>query len=235
MPKREDATVEDEHETKKRRVDPSSDDLLDEYRPNNSVNDENSTNSAMTVNNNNNDPTYRAPSLVDLEHVIDCMSVESNLFAGFLQENYLHFFTDIDDVVGASQALSDSDQLTQFYEGYQNEQITEQINQNGLIIAARGLMYHNQHPLQTHVFKSMYKPLPLYYQASQNKKLVQILFPIAPSDSSLTPTSHNAIQGPYERLIMEYIPMAKKLPRNHLVNKLKLTPSTTFCVLSYDD
>lgn len=230
MPKSEDAAGEDEHVAKKRRVDPSSDDLLDDYRADNSGNEETS-NSALALtnsnnnNNSNNDPTYRPPSLVDLEHVIDCMSVESNLFAGFLQENYLHFFTDIDDVVGASQALSDSDLLTQFYEGYQNEQVTEQINQNGLLIAARGLMYHNQHPLQTHVFKSMYKPLPLYYQAAQNKKLVQILFPIAPSDSSLTLTSHNAIQGPYERLIMEYIPMAKKLPRNHLTNKLKLTPS----------
>ncbi len=230
VPKSEDATIEDEHVTKKRRVDPSSDDLLDEYRTTSSVNDENSTNSNTALNNNN-DPTYRPPSLVDLEHVIDCMSVESNLFAGFLQENYLHFFTDINDVVGASQALSDGDQLMQFYEGYQNEQITEQINQNALLIAARGLMYHNQHPLQTHVFKSMYKPLPLHYQASQNKKLVQILFPLAPSDLSLTPTSTTAIQAPYEQLIMEHIPMAKKLPRNHLVNKLKLTPST--CRFNY--
>ena len=223
--KNDEAVTEDEHVIKKRRVDPSSDDLLDDYRSSYSVNDENSTNAVL---NTNNDLTYRPRSLVDLELVIDCMSVESNLFTGFLQENYLHFFTDIDDVVGASHALSDSDQLTQFYEGYQNEQITEQINQNALLLAARGLMYHNQHPLQTHVFKSMYKPLPLHYQASQNKKLVQILFPIAPSDSSLTPTSNTAIHAPYDQLIMDYIPMAKKLPRNHLVNKLKLAPSMYF-------
>ncbi len=39
------------------------------------------------------------------------MTLEPSMFASFLQENYLNFFGDIDNIADASQYLSDTDTL----------------------------------------------------------------------------------------------------------------------------
>ena len=70
------------------------------------------------------DPTWRAPSLVDPELVLGNIALSPETFSHFLQGNYLHFFGDIDDVVQASSDLSMADYLMGNWEVTLSSQLT---------------------------------------------------------------------------------------------------------------
>ncbi|XP_046544815.1 cell cycle checkpoint protein RAD17-like [Haliotis rubra] len=54
----------------------------------------------------------RDPLLLNPEEVVEKSHLSGNYFASFLHQNYVDFYTDIDDVVRASQYISDADFFT---------------------------------------------------------------------------------------------------------------------------
>ncbi len=56
--------------------------------------------------------TYRPPQEFVPEDVLDNFNMESSMVTSFLQENYLNFFTDLEDIAAANEYLSDSDILS---------------------------------------------------------------------------------------------------------------------------
>ena len=57
-------------------------------------------------------PTYRPPQSFTPEDVIDNFNMEASMFTAFLEENYLNFFTDMDEIASATEYMGDSDLLS---------------------------------------------------------------------------------------------------------------------------
>jgi hypothetical protein len=55
---------------------------------------------------------HRPPLQFDIEQVLQNIPLEAPVFSGFLQENYIHFFEDIEDVSSALEYLSISDVIS---------------------------------------------------------------------------------------------------------------------------
>ncbi|XP_074643529.1 cell cycle checkpoint protein RAD17-like [Tubulanus polymorphus] len=80
---------------------------------------------------------YRDPLLFMPEDVVEKSNLSSDLFNAFLHENYMEFFTDIDDVVRATEYMSDSDYLTI---EWTSRSVMREYSSS---VAARGLMFSN--------------------------------------------------------------------------------------------
>eukprot|EP01103_Thecamoeba_quadrilineata_P014678 TRINITY_DN4428_c0_g1_i1.p1 TRINITY_DN4428_c0_g1~~TRINITY_DN4428_c0_g1_i1.p1 ORF type:complete len:639 (+),score=126.97 TRINITY_DN4428_c0_g1_i1:59-1918(+) len=84
------------------------------------------------------------------EEVMKLFHIEPSKWSLFLQENYLTFFSDIDDISSAADYLSSGDLLSTYF-GESPSMI-----ENTFSVINRGLMYSNRHPAQykyTHLVK----------------------------------------------------------------------------------
>jgi len=85
--------------------------------------------------------------------------MDGMFFNSFLQENYLHFFTEIEEVSNASSYLSDSDIIccsggtVRMY----SEEVKNALTPYASLIATRGLLYTNTRPAPRK-FQQFFKP-----------------------------------------------------------------------------
>lgn len=99
----------------------------------------------------------RDPLLVDPEMVTEKCHMSGELFNMYLHQNYLEFFTNIEDVVRASEYLSDADFLTTEWSS------RSALREYSASVAARGMIHSNKARAfassQTGVgFKPLHKP-----------------------------------------------------------------------------
>ncbi|XP_048381667.1 cell cycle checkpoint protein RAD17 isoform X2 [Stegostoma tigrinum] len=99
----------------------------------------------------------RDPLLINPEEVIENSHMSEELFNLYLHQNYLDFFSDIEDVVRASEYLSDADFLTVDW----NNRSTMQ--KYSTSVAARGLIHANKARARANCrggagFKPLHKP-----------------------------------------------------------------------------
>ncbi|XP_048451134.1 cell cycle checkpoint protein RAD17 isoform X2 [Rhincodon typus] len=99
----------------------------------------------------------RDPLLIHPEEVIENSHMSEELFNLYLHQNYLDFFSDIEDVVRASEYLSDADFLTVDW----NNRSTMQ--KYSTSVAARGLIHANKARARANCrggagFKPLHKP-----------------------------------------------------------------------------
>ncbi|XP_041042376.1 cell cycle checkpoint protein RAD17 [Carcharodon carcharias] len=99
----------------------------------------------------------RDPLLVNPEEVIENSHMSEELFNLYLHQNYLDFFSDIEDIVRASEYLSDADFLTVDW----NHRSTMQ--KYSASVAARGLIHANKARARANCkggagFKPLHKP-----------------------------------------------------------------------------
>ena len=89
-----------------------------------------------------------------------------------LEENYLTFFEDIDDVDQAMEYISDSDLLS--LKNFDYSQTFPHYNSQ---IASRGLLYANTHPTPRK-FQQLYKPksIEVSKEAIENSKTIQFYY-----------------------------------------------------------
>ncbi|XP_048256560.1 cell cycle checkpoint protein RAD17-like [Haliotis rufescens] len=81
----------------------------------------------------------RDPLLLNPEEVVEKSHLSGNYFSSFLHQNYVDFYTDIDDVVRASQYISDADFFTA-------EWASRSAMENyAASIATRGVIHSNSH------------------------------------------------------------------------------------------
>ncbi|XP_067885684.1 cell cycle checkpoint protein RAD17 [Heterodontus francisci] len=100
----------------------------------------------------------RDPLLVNPEEVIENSHMSEELFNLYLHQNYLDFFSDLEDVVRATDYLSDADFLTVDW----NHRSTMQ--KYSTSVAARGLIHANKARARANCkggagFKPLHKPL----------------------------------------------------------------------------
>ncbi|XP_043919818.1 cell cycle checkpoint protein RAD17 [Protopterus annectens] len=107
----------------------------------------------------------RDPLLVNPEEVIEKSQVSGELFHLYLHQNYLDFFTEIDDVVRASDYLSTSDFLTAEWSSRST------MKEYSASVAARGLIFSNtDRALANSHSRVGFKPLHKPQWLSVNKK-----------------------------------------------------------------
>ncbi|XP_067838866.1 cell cycle checkpoint protein RAD17 [Heptranchias perlo] len=99
----------------------------------------------------------RDPLLVNPEEVIENSHMSEELFNLYLHQNYLDFFSDIEDIVRASDYLSDADFLTADW----NHRST--MGKYSTSVAARGLIHANKARARANCkggvgFKPLHKP-----------------------------------------------------------------------------
>ncbi|XP_072438232.1 cell cycle checkpoint protein RAD17 [Chiloscyllium punctatum] len=99
----------------------------------------------------------RDPLLINPEEVIENSHMSKELFSLYLHQNYLDFFSEIEDIVRASEYLSDADFLTVDW----NNRSTMQ--KYSTSVAARGLIHANKARARANCkggagFKPLHKP-----------------------------------------------------------------------------
>ncbi|KAK2189324.1 hypothetical protein NP493_109g05003 [Ridgeia piscesae] len=80
---------------------------------------------------------YRDPLLVNPEEVIERSQLSGEFFTAFLHQNYPEFYMSVDDLVSASEYLSDADYLTTDWVNRST------LTQYGACVASRGIMFCN--------------------------------------------------------------------------------------------
>ncbi|KAJ8262961.1 hypothetical protein COCON_G00154180 [Conger conger] len=132
--------------------------------------------------------------LVDPEAVVEKSHMSGELFNLYLQQNYLDFFSEMEDVARASEYLSDSDFLTAEWTSRST------MREYGSSVATRGLIHSNsaraRADSQTSVgFKPLHKPhwLLVSKKYRENCQAAQCLF----TSYCLTPLSLQTELLPY--------------------------------------
>ncbi|KAG5281180.1 hypothetical protein AALO_G00068280 [Alosa alosa] len=115
--------------------------------------------------------------LVDPEMVVERSHMSGEFFSLYLQQNYVDFFSDVDDVARASEYLSDADFLTAEWTSRST------MREYGSSVATRGLIHANsaraKADCQTSVgFRPLHKPhwLLVNKKYRENCQAVQSLF-----------------------------------------------------------
>ncbi|XP_008282558.1 cell cycle checkpoint protein RAD17 [Stegastes partitus] len=94
---------------------------------------------------------YREPLLVDPELVVERSHMSGEFFSLYLHQNYLDFFSEVEDVHRASEYLSDADLLTSDWMS------RDTMGNYGCSVATRGLLHSNSQ--QVYVgFRPLHKP-----------------------------------------------------------------------------
>ncbi|KAL0978993.1 hypothetical protein UPYG_G00179030 [Umbra pygmaea] len=94
---------------------------------------------------------HRDRLLVDPEDVVERSHMSGEFFSLYLQQNYLDFFSDVEDVARASEYLSDADFLTADW----NSRST--MGEYGSSVATRGLLHSNSGHVAAG-FRPLHKP-----------------------------------------------------------------------------
>jgi hypothetical protein len=69
------------------------------------------------------DKRQRPPPDFNMEHVLQNIAIDSNLFVNYLQENYLHFFSDIEEAADTCSVLSSADLMAGFKTSSMNDSL----------------------------------------------------------------------------------------------------------------
>uniref|UniRef100_A0A8K9VCW6 RAD17 checkpoint clamp loader component n=1 Tax=Oncorhynchus mykiss TaxID=8022 RepID=A0A8K9VCW6_ONCMY len=131
---------------------------------------------------------HRDRLLVDPEAVVERSHMSGEFFSLYLQQNYLEFFSDVEDVARASEYLSDADFLTAEWSSRST------MGEYGSSVATRGLLHSNS----GHVaggFRPLHKPnwLLVNKKYRENCQAAQSLF----ISFCLTPVSLQTELLPY--------------------------------------
>ena len=123
---------------------------------------------------------HRDPMLVNPEDVIEKCHLTSEFFTAYLHQNYLDFYSDVEDVVSASHYLSDADYLTV------NWATRSTLREYASSVAARSMMFCNSSRAGHSVkgagsglgWKPLHKPqwFSVVKQARSNCQAVKDLF-----------------------------------------------------------
>lgn len=133
------------------------------------------------------------------EDVINNVHLDASTFVSFLHENYLSFFTDVDDIAHAADYLCESDSMLQFMEH-------NLLSSYSASVATRGLLYSNNHEVPRR-FTAIHKPQLHHMRPllQSNKAKVR--------DYSLQRQFGTNV-GPSSTIFCEVLPFMKKiLPR----------------------
>uniref|UniRef100_A0AAQ5YXJ4 AAA+ ATPase domain-containing protein n=1 Tax=Amphiprion ocellaris TaxID=80972 RepID=A0AAQ5YXJ4_AMPOC len=131
---------------------------------------------------------YREPLLVDPEIVVERSHMSGEFFNLYLHQNYLDFFSEVEDVDRASEYLSDADLLTADWMSRNT------MGDYGCSVATRGLLHSNSQ--QVYVgFRPLHKPnwLMVNKKHRENCLTAQFLF----RSFCLTPISLQTELLPY--------------------------------------
>ncbi|XP_034547348.1 cell cycle checkpoint protein RAD17 isoform X2 [Notolabrus celidotus] len=114
---------------------------------------------------------HRGPLLVDPELVVERSHMSGDFFNLYLHQNYLDFFSDIEDVERASEYLSDADLLTADWTNRST------MGGYGSSVATRGLLYSNSQQVSVG-FRPLHKPhwLLVNKKHRENSAAAQSLF-----------------------------------------------------------
>ncbi|OWF38083.1 cell cycle checkpoint protein RAD17-like [Mizuhopecten yessoensis] len=80
---------------------------------------------------------HRDPLIINPEDVVEKSHLSGDYFSAYLHQNYMEFFTDLDDIARASQYLSDADHLT---EDWASRSVLQQYAAS---VATRGIIHAN--------------------------------------------------------------------------------------------
>ncbi|XP_037536705.1 cell cycle checkpoint protein RAD17 [Nematolebias whitei] len=94
---------------------------------------------------------HREPLLINPELVVERSQMSAEVFSLYLHQNYLDFFSDMEDVGRASEYLSDADLLSA---DWTSRSI---LGQYGSSVATRGLLHSNSHQVSS-AFRPLHKP-----------------------------------------------------------------------------
>ncbi|KAM3611530.1 uncharacterized protein V6R79_020092 [Siganus canaliculatus] len=113
----------------------------------------------------------RESLLVNPEWVVERSHMSGEFFNLYLHQNYLDFFSEVDDVVRASEYLSDADLLTA---DWTSRSIMEDYKSS---VATRGLLHSNSRQVSVG-FRPLHKPnwLLVYKNYQENSSAAQSLF-----------------------------------------------------------
>ncbi|KAI1900437.1 hypothetical protein AGOR_G00049930 [Albula goreensis] len=170
--------------------------------------------------------------LVDPELVVEKSHMSGELFNLYLQQNYVDFFSEIEDVAQASAYLSDSDFLTSEWSSRST------MREYGSSVATRGLIHSNSARAransQTSVgFRPLHKPhwLQVSKKYRENCQAAQCLF----TSYCLTPVSLQTemlpyltkITNPYRKMAqIAFIQEVGHLPLRKYPGRMKLEALT---------
>ncbi|KAK2837067.1 hypothetical protein Q5P01_014279 [Channa striata] len=131
---------------------------------------------------------HRETLLVDPELVIERSHMPGDFFNLYLHQNYLDFFTDVEDVERASEYLSDADHLTADWTSRST------MGDYGSLVATRGLLHSNNQQVSVG-FRPLHKPnwLLVNKKYRENCLAAQSLF----RSFCLTPVSLQTVLLPY--------------------------------------
>ncbi|XP_064792719.1 cell cycle checkpoint protein RAD17 isoform X2 [Oncorhynchus masou masou] len=131
---------------------------------------------------------HRDRLLVDPEAVVERSHVSGEFFSLYLQQNYLEFFSDVEDVARASEYLSDADFLSAEWSSRST------MGEYGSSVATRGLLHSNSGHV-TGGFRPLHKPnwLLVNKKYRENCQAAQSLF----ISFCLTPVSLQTELLPY--------------------------------------
>ncbi|XP_029915986.1 cell cycle checkpoint protein RAD17 [Myripristis murdjan] len=146
---------------------------------------------------------HRQTLLVDPEVVVERSHMSGEFFNLYLHQNYLDFFSEVEDVVRASEYLSDADFLTADWTNRSS------LGEYGPSVATRGLLHSNSTQVSVG-FRPLHKPnwLLVSKKYRENSLAARSLF----ADFCLTPVS----------LQTELLPYLAKLT-NPLRNQAQIT------------
>uniref|UniRef100_A0A4W6E6X5 RAD17 checkpoint clamp loader component n=1 Tax=Lates calcarifer TaxID=8187 RepID=A0A4W6E6X5_LATCA len=94
---------------------------------------------------------HREALLIDPELVVDRSHMSGDFFNLYLHQNYLDFFSEVEDVARASKYLSDADLLTADWTSRNT------MGDYGSSVATRGLLHSNSHQVSVG-FRPLHKP-----------------------------------------------------------------------------
>ncbi|XP_074527249.1 cell cycle checkpoint protein RAD17 isoform X2 [Halichoeres trimaculatus] len=114
---------------------------------------------------------HREPLLVDPELVIERSHMSGEFFNLYLHQNYLDFFSQVEDVERASEYLSDADLLTADWTSRST------MGGYGSSVATRGLLHSNSQQVSVG-FRPLHKPhwLLVHKKHRENSEAAQSLF-----------------------------------------------------------
>ncbi|KAM9743160.1 cell cycle checkpoint protein RAD17 isoform 1-T1 [Menidia menidia] len=131
---------------------------------------------------------HRSALLINPELVVERSHMSGDMFNLYLYQNYLDFFSEMEDVVRASEYLSDADLLTAEWSSRGT------MGDYGSSVATRGLLHSNSHQVSVG-FRPLHKPswLLVSKQHRDNCLAARSLF----ADFCLTPLSLQTQLVPY--------------------------------------
>ncbi|KAJ3084410.1 Cell cycle checkpoint protein rad17 [Quaeritorhiza haematococci] len=81
--------------------------------------------------------------------------MDTEAFVFFLHQNYLTFYADVDELVGATQYLSDADMLMGARGAWEHQ---HQLKPYAVSVATRGLLFTHTEPVPPQKFRHLYRP-----------------------------------------------------------------------------